>query len=124
MFCPPQAVLTLLKPAVQEAGVQLALHQRAITHFVSATRFASFVRRGDLADASARLLWNAAKGLVVTPPTKCALVAPLTTAVEALNAAKPKDTVFQVGALCDTDHSQAATVHYESSSVLWLGAVG
>lgn len=46
---------------------------------------------------AARLLWNAATGLLVAPATKCALVAPLTAAAAALKGLKNLDGSFLVG---------------------------
>lgn len=94
--CCVQAIVALLNPKTQDPAVQLQIRIKAISHFVTSTRLASFVQKPDLAEKSAKLLWNAASGLLVTPATKCALIAALQEAVAALNATKPGDPQFQV----------------------------
>jgi hypothetical protein len=65
----------------------------------TAARLAGFIRRADLAEAAARLAYNAAVaagGLLETALTRAAAVPVLSVAAAALNATKPADISFQV----------------------------
>lgn len=54
----------------QDPEVQVQLRLRAARFLASALRFASFVKKGDLADTAAGLLWNAALAFTKTTATR------------------------------------------------------
>lgn len=95
-----QAVLSLMstRPGTDTAA-SLSLCHSALQHLATAARLAGFIRRADLAEAAARLAYNASTapgGLLETALTRAAAVPLLSVAAAALNATKPADISFQV----------------------------
>lgn len=104
-FVHVQAILSLLTLSSKEAATQLSLQHKALNHFATAAKLASFISRADLAEAAARLAWNActangSAGLLATGLTRASAIPLLKTVVTALNATRPTDPSFQVTVCC------------------------
>ena len=62
-----QAVLDLVSGTGQDQLTQLSLRQTALAHLTVAARIATFLKKSDLAEAVARLAWNAALPFTFKP---------------------------------------------------------
>ena len=66
-----QAILQLVSSSGQEQLTQLTLRQAALAHLTVAARIATFLKKGDLAEAVAKLAWNAALPFMFKPLMRC-----------------------------------------------------
>ena len=62
-----QAVLNLVSTTGQDQLTQLTLRKAALAHFTVTARIATFLKKSDLAEAVARLAWNAALPFMFKP---------------------------------------------------------
>jgi tetratricopeptide (TPR) repeat protein len=87
-------IVALIRPEVQDQTAQDALKQKAVEHFVEASKHGRHALRSDIVYYAARCFWNTATGFMTTAATRSTIAEPLETILDACRATKVNDFRF------------------------------